>query len=105
VLIFSGQLIPSLQFSIDYPDFLLSSLGLSICATGGQIVIYYTIKMFGALFFAIVMTTRQVFSMLLSCIIYFHPLSIGQWFGAAIVFAVLYYKGFVKKPHTSQGSK
>lgn len=94
----SGTLFPAVQFSLDYPLFFISSIGLSLCATGGQLVIYYTIKHFGALFFAIVMTTRQVFSILLSCLIYFHPLTLGQWFGAATVFGALYYKGATKKP-------
>jgi len=97
VLIAQNQLVPSIQYSVDYPAFFMSSIGLSLCATGGQLVIYYTIKNFGALYFAIVMTTRQVFSILLSTIIFFHPLSIGQWFGAATVFGTLYYKGARKR--------
>ena len=94
----NNDLIPAVQYSINYPVFFISSIGLSLCATGGQLVIYYTIKNFGALFFALVMTTRQVFSILLSCIIFFHPLTLGQWFGAGTVFGTLYYKGARKKP-------
>jgi len=51
-----------------------------------------TIKEFGALFFATVMTVRQVISIILSCLIYLHPLSIGQWFSAVLVFGTIYYK-------------
>merc|ERR1711862_183750 len=100
MLVAHNDLFPALQYSIDYPVFFASSIGLSLCATGGQLVIYYTIKNFGALYFAIVMTTRQVFSILLSCILFFHPLSIGQWLGAGTVFGTLYYKGARKRtPH------
>jgi len=68
--------------------------------TTGQMVIYYSIKEFGALFFSTVMTTRQVISILLSCIIYLHPLTVGQWMSALLVFGALYYKeALMKKPH------
>lgn len=97
MLVANNDLVPSIQYSITYPVFFASSIGLSLCATGGQLVIYYTIKNFGALFFALVMTTRQVFSILLSCIIFLHPLTIYQWFGAGTVFGTLYYKGVRKR--------
>ena len=88
---------PALQFSQDYPNFFIASVGLSLCSALGQVVIYHTIKKFGALFFAMVMTTRQVFSILLSCIYFRHPLSLGQWAGAGTVFGTLYYKAIRKK--------
>eukprot|EP00168_Porphyra_purpurea_P001178 TRINITY_DN11501_c0_g1_i1.p3 TRINITY_DN11501_c0_g1~~TRINITY_DN11501_c0_g1_i1.p3 ORF type:complete len:218 (-),score=39.46 TRINITY_DN11501_c0_g1_i1:27-680(-) len=95
-LITSGQLVPAVTFSFTYPSFFAASLGLSMAATLGQVVIYYSIKNFGALFFAAVMTTRQVFTILLSCVVYFHPLSLGQWLGSFTVFGALYYKGYAK---------
>ncbi len=62
-------------------------------------MILYTIKTFGALMFSTIMTIRQFLSLLLSSIIFLHPLSIGQWAGAFIVFGVLYYKeAFMKSP-------
>lgn len=94
-------MLPSIAFSFNYPTFFISSIGLSLCATGGQLVIYYTIKNFGALFFAVVMTTRQVVSILLSSIIYLHPLSLGQWFGIGTVFGTLFYKSVSKKKRGS----
>mmetsp|Transcript_20188 Transcript_20188/g.77300 ORF Transcript_20188/g.77300 Transcript_20188/m.77300 type:complete len:340 (+) Transcript_20188:74-1093(+) len=95
-LLTSGQLVPAVTFSFTYPSFFAASVGLSMAATMGQVVIYYSIKNFGALFFAAVMTTRQVFTILLSCIVFFHPLSLGQWLGAGTVFGALYYKGYKK---------
>lgn len=97
VLVFSSQLMPAIEFSLRYPQFFANSLFLSLTATLGQVVIYYSIKNFGALFFAMVMTTRQVFSILLSCVLYFHPLTYGQWFGTATVFGALYYEGTNKR--------
>ena len=37
-------------------------------------------------------TTYQVISIVLSCVIYLHPLTWGQILSAALVFGVLYYK-------------
>lgn len=100
MLVVSGELWVAIAFSLKYPEFNVSSLALSVCATAGQMVIYYSIKEFGALFFSTVMTTRQVISILLSCIIYLHPLTVGQWMSALLVFGALYYKeALMKKPH------
>ena len=63
----------------------------------GQVALYYSIKNFGALFFASVMTTRQIMSIILSCILYFHPLTVGQGIGAAVVFGSLYYDASEKE--------
>ena len=45
----------------------------------GALFISYTIKTFGSLIFATIMTTRQFLSILLSCLLFAHPLSLGQW--------------------------
>jgi hypothetical protein len=59
---------------------------LSGAATIGQLFISHTIKSFGALLFATVMTTRQFLSILLSCLLFAHPLTAGQWMGTVMVF-------------------
>lgn len=73
---------------------------LSIAATIAQLFISHTIKTFGALLFATVMTTRQFLSILLSCFLFLHPLSLGQMAATVIVFGTLYYKNLSaqKKP-------
>lgn len=100
-LVSSGQLGGALAFVAAHPDALTSIMTLSLAATCGSLFISYTIKTFGALVFATIMTTRQFLSILLSCIIFVHPLSEGQWLGTLIVFATLYYQSFsapVKAP-------
>eukprot|EP00026_Physarum_polycephalum_P011311 Phypoly_transcript_11525.p1 GENE.Phypoly_transcript_11525~~Phypoly_transcript_11525.p1 ORF type:complete len:359 (+),score=55.60 Phypoly_transcript_11525:72-1148(+) len=105
ILVAKGTLFSAIEFSLTYPALLSDSIWLSVCSTFGQMLIYYTIKEFGALFFSTVMVTRQVFSILLSCIIYFHPLSPGQWFGFMLVFGTLYYKAMEdKKKHSARGA-
>ncbi|KAF2069263.1 hypothetical protein CYY_009416 [Polysphondylium violaceum] len=109
ILIGNGRLFPAMQFISDHKGVFYDSTMLSICASLGQMVIYYTIKEFGALIFSTIMVTRQVISIILSTIIYLHPLSNAQWFGALIVFATLYYKSMEdqkkKHGHSHGGSK
>lgn len=68
----------------------------------GQLFILYTIREFGALVFATIMTSRQFLSILLSCLLFLHPLSGGQWVGTAAVFGALYYQAFARK-HAGHG--
>ena len=85
-LVSAGQLMPALAFVSRHPEALASVMMLSGAATVGQLFISHTIKTFGALLFATVMTTRQFISILLSCILFAHPLSGGQWMGTVMVF-------------------
>jgi adenosine 3'-phospho 5'-phosphosulfate transporter B2 len=105
ILVVKGTLVSAIQFSLQYPALLADSIWLSVCSTFGQMLIYYTIKEFGALFFSTVMVTRQVFSILLSCILYRHPLSLGQWSGFLLVFGTLYFKAMEDKKKHSSGSR
>jgi solute carrier family 35 (adenosine 3'-phospho 5'-phosphosulfate transporter), member B2 len=76
-------------------------LVFSSATTLGQLFISYTIKTFGALLFATVMTTRQFLSILLSCFLFFHPLSLGQIAATLIVFGALYYKNLSSRKKES----
>ncbi|KAL4428810.1 hypothetical protein ABPG77_005248 [Micractinium sp. CCAP 211/92] len=104
-LISAGQLMPALSFVTRHPEALTSIMTLSAAATVGQLFISHTIKTFGALLFATVMTTRQFISILLSCILFAHPLSGGQWVGTVMVFGALYYKSLSKGGGHKGGSK
>uniref|UniRef100_A0A7S0RI30 Uncharacterized protein n=1 Tax=Chlamydomonas leiostraca TaxID=1034604 RepID=A0A7S0RI30_9CHLO len=86
----SGQLIPSLHFVIRNPDAMYYILALSASSAAVQLVISYTIKRYGAVVFATIMTTRQFFSILLSSAVFWTPLQAGQWVGLVIVFGAMY---------------
>ena len=87
----------AVAFIENHPESLTDVLVLSAASTCGQLCILYTIREFGALLFATIMTTRQFLSILLSCIIFMHPLTALQWVGTVMVFASLYYQAFVKQ--------
>lgn len=75
----SGQLVPSLYFVIRNPDAMYYILALSVSSAVVQLIISYTIKRYGAVVFATIMTTRQFFSILLSSLVFWTPLQHTQW--------------------------
>ncbi|GLC70701.1 hypothetical protein PLESTF_001024200 [Pleodorina starrii] len=90
------QLLPALAFLQRNPEAGLWILGLSASSAVVQLVISWTIKRYGAVVFATIMTTRQFFSILLSCMVFMTPLTIGQWAGTLMVFGAIYYKAVQK---------
>jgi len=64
----------------------------AITSATGQLFIFYTIKEFGPIVFTVIMTTRQLFSITISCIIFGHAISFVSFFGAVMVFSVIFYQ-------------
>ena len=88
----SGEGMTSFAFIMTDSTALAHMTILSITSATGQIFIYYTIKEFGPVVFTIMMTTRQIFSLFLSCILFSHPLHIAGWAGAIAVFFIIFNK-------------
>ncbi|KAM7522245.1 hypothetical protein LguiA_012147 [Lonicera macranthoides] len=93
-LILQGHLIMAIDFVSRHSDCFFDIALLSTVATASQFFISYTIRTFGALTFATIMTTRQLASIFLSCVWFGHPLSLEQFIGAVIVFGSLYTRSF-----------
>jgi adenosine 3'-phospho 5'-phosphosulfate transporter B2 len=94
----------ALAFVSRHPEALRGIFALSLSSAIGQLFILNTIREFGALTFATVMTSRQFLSILLSCVLFMHPLTGAQWLGTASIFGALYYQAFVKsKSHSKKG--
>lgn len=102
-LITSGQLPATFGFLVRHPEAMLSIFMLSAAASCGSLFISYTIKTFGALTFATIMTTRQFLSILLSSAFFGSPLTKGQWGGTIIVVTALYYQGLTKEAKGAKG--
>ncbi|KAI4340391.1 hypothetical protein MLD38_025231 [Melastoma candidum] len=96
-LVLQKHLLRAIDFVYRHRDCFFDIVLLSTVASISQFFISYTIRTFGALTFATIMTTRQFVSILLSCLWFVHPLSWEQWIGAVIVFGALYTKSFLKK--------
>merc|ERR1712157_631444 len=88
-LVQRGDFFASIAFMMTYGEFMWHCVILSICSAVGQLFIYYTIGQFGAVVFIIIMTTRQALAILLSCIIYGHPVTAVGLLGILTVFLAL----------------
>jgi adenosine 3'-phospho 5'-phosphosulfate transporter B2 len=73
----------------------------SICSSAGQLLIYYSIKNFGAVVFTLIMTCRILLSIALSCVLYGHEVSASGFFGLMLVMAAVIYR--IRRK--AQGSK
>ena len=102
-MIEGGNFFSSLLFALSHPEFAVHSVVLSVMSATGQLFIFYTIQSFGPVVFTIIMTTRMMLSILLSCILYSHPLSAQAIFGVLVVFLALFmriYARYRSKPVT-----
>lgn len=72
------------SYHIQYEIFLFC-----LCAAVGQVLLYQVIKEFGSLVWITVSVTRQLFTIILSVVLFNHRLHGLQWFGIVFVFAGL----------------
>lgn len=91
-LIITGDFPKVFEFFSVNPNVFTYNIITAITSASGQLCIYYTIKEFGPIVFTIIMTVRQMISILLSSIIFGHTISFVALCGAAIVFGVLFYQ-------------
>lgn len=83
------NLAPAIRLLQLSPSLLFDCVSMSIMSSIGQLFVYYTIKNFGSVVFAVIMTLRQFLAILLSCLIYSHPLTKGSIVGLIIVFLII----------------
>ena len=95
-LLFRGVFFSALQFLLLHSDFAVHALMISICSAVGQLFIFHTIAHFGPLVFTLIMTTRQAISILLSCVLYGHALSVQAIVGVVLVFVSLFMRTYFK---------
>jgi len=91
-LVHEGDLVPFFRFVQDNPEIHLHFIAFSLLATIGQLLIFHTIRNFGAVVFAIIMTVRIALSILMSCFIYDHPITEMGILGLVIVFCAVGYR-------------
>lgn len=83
---------PALKLLSRSSQLLSDCIIMSAMSSIGQLFVFYTIKRFGSVLFAVIMTLRQFLAILLSCTIYGHRLSLGSSLGLLIVFMVVGYQ-------------
>lgn len=90
-LIVSGEIFKVFEFFYYNPSSFWYNVLTAVTSTTGQIAIMYTIKHFGAVVFTIIMTSRQMFSIALSNVIFRHTMSWQSYIGCGIVFGTIFY--------------
>ncbi len=95
-LLFRGVFFSSLMFLFSHIDFAYHAAILSLCSAVGQLFIFHTISAFGPIVFTLIMTTRQAISILLSCLVYGHLLSLQALVGVFVVFMALFLRVYFK---------
>ena len=91
-LVHENELQNALQFVFEHKLFIGHLAIFCICSTVGQLFIFYTVKSFGAVIFSIIMSARILFSTLLSCAAYAHPVTELGFVGIVIVFGAIAYR-------------
>jgi solute carrier family 35 (adenosine 3'-phospho 5'-phosphosulfate transporter), member B2 len=90
-LVASGEIPRIWEFLLYNPTAVWYNVLTAITSTTGQIAIFYTIKNFGPIVFTIIMTTRQMLSIVLSTLLFGHQMNLGGAMGASLVFVAIFH--------------
>ncbi|CAE6967423.1 slc35b2 [Symbiodinium natans] len=88
-LLLTGAMFSSFSFIWQCPDALMHMLVLSLASTVTQYMISYTIKNFGPVVYTLIASTRQVLSVLVSCVLFQHDMSGLSIVAMSIIFGTL----------------
>ena len=88
----AGELTPAIAFVVKNPQCLTHLGGLAVTGTLGQLFIYYTISNFGPVIFSMVMASRQLFSLVVSALLFGHEVKLASLPYAFLVFGAMGYK-------------
>jgi solute carrier family 35 (adenosine 3'-phospho 5'-phosphosulfate transporter), member B2 len=91
-LMHTKELYPAISFINSHPEIQIHFFAYSLCSTIGQVFIFYTIKNFGAVIFALIMTARILTSIAISCILYGHQITTIGFVGLLLVMLAVLYR-------------
>jgi adenosine 3'-phospho 5'-phosphosulfate transporter B2 len=95
-LVQSGEFASSIAFILTDSRAFFHMTVLSVTSATGQLFIFYTIKELGPIIFTIIMTTRQIVSLFISCLVFSHPLSTTGWLSSVAVFGIVFNRIYRK---------
>lgn len=85
-LVIENRIVEFIQFTVRHPAVITEMLVFSLCSAVGQNYIFKTVTTFGPLTCSIITTTRKFFTILMSIIIFQHPMVMRQYLGTLLVF-------------------
>jgi len=94
LLLLTSEMSLSFQFFREFPEAWLQVTVLSMCSALTQFLIPFTIRHFGPVTFVVIMTARQLLSVLLSSVLFRHYISSVAWFAAALGFGMVVLRAF-----------
>ncbi|KAI1296835.1 Adenosine 3'-phospho 5'-phosphosulfate transporter 1 [Halotydeus destructor] len=95
-LLESGTFLSSAKLVLSHTTLLTHFSIMSITSASGQCFIYFTLQRFGPLTFVVVMTVRQVISIIISQQLQGHFISVWAWLGVCIIFATIFGQTYLK---------
>ena len=96
----TGYLFTGVKFLIQHPSCLPYLLGVCLLQVTGQVSIYYIIANFKQHVFPLISTTRKIFTIACSIMLFNHKLSGYQWIAICIIFVGMsfeVYEEVIKK--------
>lgn len=97
-----GGLRPALELLASSSSLAIDCLAMSVMSSIGQMFVYYTIKRFGSVLFAVIMTLRQFLSILISITVFNHQTSLWSISGLVLVFSVAGYQVYHKSKRSAE---
>ncbi|CAN0293188.1 unnamed protein product [Ectocarpus fasciculatus] len=91
-LVHQEEMYVTFDFMYRHPMMMLHVALFCLFSTIGQLYIFYTIKHFGAVVFSIIMSLRILLSIILSCIVFSHPVTELGGLSIIIVFGAIAYR-------------
>lgn len=82
-------------FLVDNPTCMAHVAGLSVTACCGQVLIFYIVKAHGPVVFSIMMTARQLISVVVSAFIFKHHIGVSGCLSAMVVLAVVIAQSYM----------
>ncbi|KAF5345543.1 hypothetical protein D9758_012024 [Tetrapyrgos nigripes] len=93
----TSEMAAALEFVRAHPGIVVPLAEFAVTGALGQLFIFETLQHFGSLTLVMITLTRKMFTMILSVVVYHHQLTVGQWLGAAVVFAGISVEAYVKR--------
>lgn len=94
MLLRQSSITRALSFYQRFPQLLTDLLLFSACGSLGQLVILYNIREYGSLVNTIITVTRKFLTIIVSVVVYNHPMSFTKWLGACLVFCGLVLEAY-----------